>query len=108
MIYNKPLLKEDGSTEVVVDPVFFGSEAVLNTAYLFTGECYIRLLATSEQGIVIAFTPKRPDVTIGVLVQQYLNELIDQQLRVQIRHDTSEIQRVIVIEAFAPLDTKEG
>jgi His-Xaa-Ser system protein HxsD len=106
MIYNKPVIKEDGSTEVVVDPTFFGPEAVLNTAYLFTGECYIRLIATSEQGIVIAFTPKRPDVTIEVLVQQFLNELIDQQLRIQIRHDTAEIQRIIVSEAFAPLGTE--
>lgn len=108
MIYNKPVHKEDGSTEVVVDPAFFCPEAVLNTAYLFTGECYIRLLATTEQGIVVAFTPKRPDVTIELVVHQFLNDLIDQQLRVRIGRDTVDIQRAIVSEAFAPLDTKEG
>ncbi len=108
MIYNALVHKEDGSTEVAIDSIFFCPKAVLNTAYLFTGECFIKLLTANEKDIVISFTPKRPDVSIELLIPKFLNELIDQQLRVQIRRDTAEIEQAIVLEAFAPLDTKEG
>jgi His-Xaa-Ser system protein HxsD len=37
-----------------------------------------------------------------------MNELIDQQLRVRLRRETADIQRMIIAEAFAPLEKPKG
>jgi His-Xaa-Ser system protein HxsD len=107
MDYNACVHMDDGSTELAVDATLYCPDAVLQTAYLFTGECYVTIAAADQRSILIRFAPKKPSVEMESLVREFLNELIDQQLRTRIRSETADIQRAIVSEAFAPLDTKE-
>ena len=51
----------------------------------------------------MVISPKELQTDVESLVPEFLNELIDQELRVRVQRETAEIHRLIVSEAFAPL-----
>ena len=58
-----------------------------------------------EELAVVIFSHKiNNDYEIELIIKDFLNELIDQQLRVQINNDTKDIKEKIIAEAFAPLE----
>ena len=92
-------IKLDVSTE------FYSRDAILEAMYRFTDRCYIELSPPSRQKTVqVHFTTKQDGINFSKIAKDFLNELIDQQLRYCIRRETQGIQERIIREAFTPLE----
>jgi His-Xaa-Ser system protein HxsD len=107
MEYNTIIPNEDGTLKVLVDPSLYSPEAILATADVFTGAWYVKIDVVGDRGTTITFTPKTPPLMSQNVVNEFLNELIDQQLRLRLRQETADLHRLIVSEAFAPLDSSK-
>ncbi|MBW8039509.1 MAG: His-Xaa-Ser system protein HxsD [Planctomycetes bacterium] len=95
----------DGSINLNLDVKLYSRDAILNTTYRFTHKCYINLQKYEEKTALIVFSQKNENNRdIELLVKEFLNELIDQQLRVDINNETKDIRKMIISEAFAPLE----
>jgi His-Xaa-Ser system protein HxsD len=108
MSFNTPVRREDGSVGIDVDTRFFSEEAILKAAYQFTGQCHVKLATVGEGVAQVVISPKDPQDNLDRVVPELLNELIDQQLRITVGRETAEIQRLIIAEAFAPLQAEGG
>ena len=95
----------DGEIKLDLDVKLYSRDAILNTAYRFTDKCYVNLQSYGDKTAQVVFSPKNDkNKELKVLVKDFLNELIDQQLRVRIWDETQEIREQIIKEAFAPLE----
>jgi len=108
MGFNTAVRRDDGCFIFEVDTSFFCKEAILKTAYQFTDQCHFEVDTVGEGVARVAISPKEPGTDVERIVHEFLNELIDQELRVRVQRETAEIHRLIVSEAFAPLEAKEG
>jgi His-Xaa-Ser system protein HxsD len=106
MSFNTAVRREDGNVGVEVDTNFFCEEAILKAAYQFTRLCHVKLATVGEGAAQVVISPKDPQTDLDRLVPEFLNELIDQQLRVKVQRETADIQRLIVAEAFAPIEAE--
>lgn len=92
--------------KIELDVHLYSRDAILNTAYLFTNKCHIDLRSYGDTTAEVIFTLKpNSELELDTIAKDFLNELIDQQLRVNIGQETKVIKELIVKEAFAPLDT---
>jgi len=95
----------DGKIKLDLDVSFYSRDAILSTAYLFTDKCYINLLSYGDKIAQLVFLRKKQnDNNLELLINDFLNELIDQQLRYRIDCETKDIKKIIIAEAFAPLE----
>ena len=108
MGFNTAVRREDGCVVLEVDTSFFCNEAILKTAYQFTGRYHFEVETAGEGAARVIISPKEAQADVELLVPEFLNELVDQELRVRVQRETAEIHRLIVSEAFAPLQTLDG
>jgi len=90
----------DGSIRLSISKTLYDPEAVLKTSHLFTDRCYIDI-GVNDNDIVLFFKPK--EGTNGVLqsiVDDFLNELIDQQVRAIVQRECHEIRVQIIRRPF--------
>jgi His-Xaa-Ser system protein HxsD len=92
-------------TFVFVDKVLYSKEAVLATAYGFTGCCAVEVMDHDDKHYSVQLTclAVAPPDTLSKLASEFLNELIDQQLRVDLEKRTGELRKIIVEHAFSPV-----
>ena len=91
--------------KIDLDVNLYSRDAILNAAYLFTNNCHIDLRSYGDTTAEVIFTVKpNSKLELDTVVKDFLNELIDQQLRVNIEQETWAIKELIIKEAFAPLD----
>ena len=91
-------IKLDISTE------YYSRDAILEAMYRFTDRCYIDLSPKGEKAVEVHFIAKQSGTNLDTITKDFLNELIDQQLRYQIRCETRPIRERIIREAFTPLE----
>lgn len=95
----------DGSIHLKLDVKLYSRDAILHTTYCFTHKSYINLQKYEEKTALIVFSQKNDNnCDLKLLVKEFLNELIDQQIRVDINNETKDIRKMIISEAFAPLE----
>lgn len=95
----------DESITLNLDVSFYNREAILNTAYYFTDQCYISLESYNDKTAKVVFSHKdKENVDLNLVIKDFSNKLIDQQLRHSIAKETDEIKKLIIKEAFAPLE----
>lgn len=85
MGFNTVIHKEDGCIAFEVDTRFFCEEAILKTAYQFTEQGHFDLRNAGEGVARVVVAPKQPGADLEHLVPEFLNELIDQELRVRVQ-----------------------
>ena len=96
----------DETINLSLDVGLYSRDAILNTAYLFTNKCHVDLRSYGDKTAEVIFTQKpNSELELDTIAKDFLNELIEQQLRVNIDKETKAIKELIVKEAFAPLDT---
>lgn len=72
--------------------------SLLKTAYSFTGRAYLHLSQDNEHWVV-EWKNKSDDIFI--LSDEFENELIQQQLRLEILDKTSDIRKILLARALA-------
>lgn len=100
---------DDGEWLLELCPKAYCSDAVMRTAYKFTDRCYIRVHPVACGGVDILqvyFKPKEVetgDDCIRSIVDDFCNELIDEQIRVTSERDFGNIRDLLVKQAFYPI-----
>jgi His-Xaa-Ser system protein HxsD len=80
----------------------YSVDAILKTAYKFTDRLYIYIGPLAPEGPrTVALVPKFPSQAMSPIVGEFLNELIDQQLRIGLEHEFGSVRTLIMAEAFA-------
>jgi len=96
---------EDGTLLLVVSKEIYEKESVLASAYKFTNRCTILIEPIEHSTVGIYFKPKH-DITekeLNAVAEEFCNELIDQQLRLEINKNYGNLRDVIVRHAFSPI-----
>ena len=84
----------------------YSRDAVLRTAYWFTDRCYLYIARPSPGSLRVQFKLKsqKSDPAVETLEEvagEFLNSLLDHQLRRDIEAETGQIRELLVTKAFA-------
>lgn len=94
---------EKDKFQVIVDTAIYAKEALVAACYKFTDHFYVHQ-QTSGSNINVVFEDKDGNNISDVIVKQFCNELIDQQVRYNTNLQFGHIRDLIVEEAFKPVN----
>lgn len=95
----------DGQFLLEISRKIYDINAILKAAYKFTDTCYVHVDSISEGILGVYFKARdRKDASLENIVNDFCNELIDQQIRVNLEKEYSSIRDQIVKKAFSPID----
>lgn len=89
--------------EISLDGGVFSAETVVSAVHRYSADYYAEV-ASTEKGFIARLTPKSIDTDTSALVQQFRNDVLDEQLRERIRADTKELQEILVQAALLKAD----
>jgi His-Xaa-Ser system protein HxsD len=96
---------EDGALRIALSLDTYRLEAIFRSCYWLTDRCFVYLGPPREGVIEVTLIAKsRSDKDTDRLTWQFLNDLVDQQLRISINEETRTIREMIVAQAFADTD----
>jgi His-Xaa-Ser system protein HxsD len=98
--------RKPGGFEVIISKALYEKEAVFAATYALSGLCRNRV-EPAQAGYVkvtLKFLDSGQDPDRVAIENRFMNELIDQQLRLDLEKRYGAIRRLIVQQAFAPLD----
>lgn len=96
---------QDGALRVSLPLDVYGLEAIFRSCYWLTDRCYVYLAPPTNGLIDVVLVSKSgslPDT--DQLTWDFLNDLVDQHLRVRIGEETRAIREIIVAQAFSEAD----
>lgn len=98
---------ENGQILLRVDKNIYNHEAILSSVYKFTDNCYIHVVSLDSDYYGIYFEPKNSNIDLFSQVNNFCNELIDQQLRLNLDKSNKSIKELIIKKAFFPFQDHE-
>jgi len=94
--------------KLVIKEELYSRAAILKAAYVFSDQAYIYLDVPSNGEISIRFRAKKTDDNLEKIEGEFMNELLQYVLRLQIAKDNQKIREQIVEQAlFASLGKEE-
>jgi His-Xaa-Ser system protein HxsD len=103
---NAKVKRKPGGFEVILSKALYEKEAVFAATYALSGLCR-NCIEPAQAGYVkvtLEFLNSCTDTDRAKVENKFMNELIDQQLRLDLERRYGPIRRLIVQQAFAPLD----
>lgn len=103
----KEIIKQIENNNILleIDNAIYDVKAILKAAYKFTDKCYIHNENISDGVIGVYFKLKNDiDTSLEQIANEFCNELIDQQIRLNIENEYGKIRDEIVRKAFSPLE----
>lgn len=91
---------------VIVDPRVYRISAVKKAAYRLGDRCFVKLEALADGGMRVGLTAKSEKIEVAALEGEFLNELLDQDLRETIAEETERVRNLILAQAFSGLTTE--
>ena len=98
---------QDGRLLLRVSKALYSHEAILTTAYKFTDNCYIHVDSLDSDYYGVFFTAKEPSIDLFSQVNDFYNELADQQIRYNLCQSNRSIKELIIKKAFFPFQDNE-
>jgi His-Xaa-Ser system protein HxsD len=95
---------EDRKLLLVLSKELYEKEAVFASAHKFTDRCTILIEPFDHNSVGAYFKGKREDCDLFKIAEEYCNEVLDQQLRLDIERKYGNIRDLIVKQAFSPLE----
>lgn len=89
--------------KVVVDMTLYAKESLVAACYKFTDHFYVHQQSIGDN-VEVVFESKSDNAVPDVIVKQFCNELIDQQIRYNTNQQFGHIRDLIVEEAFKPVN----
>ena len=90
-----------------VNRPIFDKEPILKTCYIFQDRCYISVESENNSTIKVKVIAKNEKINLKEISKQFNNELIDQQIRYENEILFSDIRKLIVEQAFKPINYSE-
>lgn len=98
---------EDGKFLLRINKAIYSHEAILATTYKFTENCYIHIDSLDSDYYGAFFTAKHPNIDLIYQVNNFCNELVDQQIRYNLDESNRSIKELIIKKAFSPFENNE-
>lgn len=97
---------EDGGFLVELDKEFYEKDAVFVAAYKFTEKCTVLIAPVGETKVGVTIKSKKgdSDTELEKLAEDFCNEVLDQQIRLDLERRYGRIREIIVQHAFAPFN----
>jgi His-Xaa-Ser system protein HxsD len=92
--------RDNAHVALALDPTIYAVDAVLRAAYKFSDKASWLLDRQNDQ-IFVFVIGKKADADVEPIVSEFMNELLDQQLRVRLEQQFGTIRDLIVAEAFS-------
>ncbi len=98
--------RKPGSLEVILSKAIYEKEAVFAATYALLGFCRNRIepAQAGSVKVTLELLDSCQDTDMREIENKFMNELIDQQLRLDLEKRYGALRRLIVKQAFAPLD----
>lgn len=102
----KDLVKNlNGNTLVIeIAELIFKKDAVLLTCHKFMDKYNVQVGKKADEVITVSLTPKQGDIDANSVGNNFSNELLDQQVRLDIEKSYGNIRDLIVKQAFQPIE----
>ncbi len=96
----------DSVLSVDLNENVYSRDAVLRTAYWFTDRCYLYITRPGDHLFRVQFKSKAPKSDLDVetlegIAGEFLNSLLDHQIRQDIESETGRVRELLVAKAFA-------
>lgn len=88
-----------------INPKIYSLSAVKKAAYDFTDRAFIEITLASDNTISLAITLK--EISNPDTIQEFLNHVLDHQVRVDLEEEFGSLREIIVAQAFTPGDNLE-
>jgi His-Xaa-Ser system protein HxsD len=96
---------DDGALRVSLPVEVYGLDAIFRSCYWLTEHCFVYLGRPTASTVEVTLVAKSGrQINTDQLTWDFLNDLVDQHLRVQIQGETRSIREMIVAQAFAEVD----
>ena len=96
---------EDGALRISLPLAVYGLPALFRACYRLTDRCFVYLSHPQDGLIETTLISKSGRATdTDQLAGDFLNDLVDQQLRVDVGEETRAIREMIVAQAFSAID----
>lgn len=92
---------------LIVDPCVYRLSAVKKAVYRFGDRCFVKIETLPDGGIQVRLTPKSDNVEVNGLEGDFLNEVLDQDLREQIAEETERVRNLLLAQAFSGLSLSD-
>ena len=89
-----------------INKELYSKDAILETAYKFTNNYYFEI-KSQDKNYLIKLKSKISSINIKNIKEDFLNELIDQQLRFNLNQKNHLLREMIIKKAFFPFFNKE-
>jgi len=89
-----------------VNKELYSKDAILETGYKFTNNYYFEI-KSQDKNYLIKLRPKITCIDTKNIKEDFLNELIDQQLRFNLNQKNHLLREMIIKKAFPPFFNKE-
>jgi His-Xaa-Ser system protein HxsD len=90
-----------------VNKAIYNHEALLAAAYKFNDTCYVHVDSLDSDHYGVFFTAKDTGIDLFFQVNNFCNELMDQQIRYNLDKSNRSIKELIVKKAFFPFKDNE-
>jgi His-Xaa-Ser system protein HxsD len=92
---------------IKIDMSIYDKVAALKTCYVFQDRCHTCLEPDSETIMTAILTPKKESLDLQEIEAEFMDELIDQQIRIENDKLFSDTRKMIVEQAFKPISYAE-
>jgi His-Xaa-Ser system protein HxsD len=86
---------------ISIDTMVYRLPAVKKAAYRLGDRCFVQIEAPTDGRLLVRLTPKPGNTGLGALEGDFLNELLDQELRESIAEETERVRNLILAQAFS-------
>ncbi len=86
---------------VDVDESLYSSDSLFRTCYMFTDRTYLYLRRENPGHVSVYITPKDQAGDLAAMAGEFVNELLDYQVRSLVSAESGKIRELIVAQAFA-------
>ena len=98
-------LEEDGRRGIIrAEKIYFERDCVLYVAGRYTPNFFVAISPLPDNAVEIVITAKDKDTIPKDLLRQFLNDCIDQQIRLDLQKEFGELRQAIVTYAFSPVE----
>ncbi len=98
-------LEESGRRGVIrAEKLYFERDCVLYVAGQYTPNFFVAISPLPDNAVEIVITAKGKAPILEDLLRQFLNDCIDQQIRLDLQKEFGELRQTIVTYAFSPVE----
>lgn len=99
---------EDGALRLTLSTEIYSIAALLRSCYWLTDRCYVHLFPAGNGHVEVTLLSKNGEGSeTSTISWEFLNGLVDNQLRVSIQQETAAVREMIVAQAFSDVDVMD-